>query len=58
MKYDLAAYFQTGIQSEIKRMELKYGKDAVIKRMELKYGKDAVLTGIETYLKQNKQEDQ
>ena len=45
MKYDLAAYFQTGIQSEIKRMELKYGKDAV-------------LTGIETYLKQNKQDDQ
>lgn len=45
MKYDLAEYFQTGIQSEIKRMELKYGKDAV-------------LTGIETYLKQNKQEEQ
>lgn len=45
MKYDLAEYFQTGIKSEVKRMELKYGKDAV-------------LTGIEAYLKQNKQEEQ
>lgn len=45
MKYDLDQYFQTGIQSEIKRMEMKYGSEAV-------------LTGIETFLKQNKQEDQ
>ncbi|MEG0078287.1 hypothetical protein [Enterococcus sp.] len=45
MKYDLEQYFQSGIKSEIKRMELKYGRDAV-------------LTGIETYIKENKQEAQ
>ncbi|MCD5028619.1 hypothetical protein [Enterococcus asini] len=31
MKYDLEQYFQTGIKSEIKRMELKYGSDAVLR---------------------------
>ena len=45
MKYDLDQYFKSGIKSEIKRMELKYGRDAV-------------LTGIETYIKENKQEAQ
>ncbi|MDT2783134.1 hypothetical protein P7G87_00335 [Enterococcus asini] len=45
MKYDLEQYFQTGIKSEIKRMELKYGSDAV-------------LHGIETYIKENTQEEQ
>lgn len=45
MKYDLNQYFQSGIKSEIKRMELKYGRDVV-------------LTGIETYIKENKQEAQ
>ena len=45
MKYDLEQYFQTGIKSEIKRMELKYGSEAV-------------LEGIETYIKENTQEEQ
>lgn len=45
MKYNIEQYFQTGIKSEIKRMELKYGSDAV-------------LHGIETYIKENTQEEQ
>lgn len=35
--YDLAAYFQTGVKSEVKRMVAKYGSEAV-------------LTGIEAYI--------
>ena len=43
MQYDMEAYFQTGVKSEIKRMELKYGSDAV-------------LEGIKAYIKENTQE--
>lgn len=45
MKYDLEKYFQTGIKAEIKRMELKYGSDAV-------------LQGITQYIEENTQEEQ
>lgn len=44
MNYELEQYFQSGIKSEIERMELKYGSDAVLK-------------GIETYIKENTQEE-